>query len=303
MSENFPTLRLHARRGDVVARDGVVVSFFIPYDHSIVAQACWRALQTYLRATPPQSLNWYGADDGDVLELDEDGWEVIRKRMVDRPSRLAWHVELSDLPGGTGGYQFEYHSNRIERPLCVGSNTAMSFTFPTEYLLEHGPQRMRDLVLELARELPFHFGYASFGLASREGSWTAGDWKVLEKYSVRYLGVDLPAVAGLGSVIGLHSLGAHWLTFLGSPLLERMGGTEALRQALPFPEVSLLPMEQERLLVTLSEWPTAIDIEQEPIPPQYRALACFLKPFMYAPEDADDGIANYLDRWRRRLCP
>ncbi|MHA7634732.1 type VI immunity family protein [Corallococcus sp. M7] len=302
MSENFPSLRLHYRGGAVAARDGVVVSFFIPHDHSIVAQACWRALQTYVQAIPPQSLNWYGADDGDVLELDEDGWEVIRKRMVDRPSRLAWHVSLSDLDGGTGGYQFEYHSNRIQRPLCIGSSTAMSFTVPTEFLLEQGPQRMRTLVLELARELPFHFGYASFALASRQGSWAAGDWKVLEKYSARYLGVDLPAVESLGYVIGTHALGAHWLTFLGPPLLDRMGGTEAVRQALPFPEVSLLPMEQERLLVTLSEWPQAIDIEQEPVPPQYRALACFLKPFMYTSGE-DAGIGNYLDRWRRRLCP
>ncbi|WP_223639887.1 type VI immunity family protein [Corallococcus sp. EGB] len=303
MSANFPTLRLHYRDGAVAARDGVVVAFFIPHDHRIVTQACWRALQAYVRAIPPQSLNWYGADDGDVLELDADGWEVIRKRMVERPSRLAWHVDLSDLPGGTGGYQFEYHSWRIEPPIRDASATAMSFTFPTEFLLEQGPQRMRALVVELARELPFHFGYASFALASRSGSWTAGDWKVLEEYSARYLGVDLPAVASLGYVIGTHALGAHWLTFLGPPLLDRLGGIEALRQALPFPEVSFLPMDHERLLLTLSEWPEAIDIETSAVPPQYRALACLLKPFMYEPGENDTGIGSYLDRWRRRLCP
>ncbi|WP_375742541.1 DUF3396 domain-containing protein [Corallococcus interemptor] len=302
MSETFPSLRLHSRGGTVVARDGVVVSFFMPHDHKLVAQVCWRALETYLRAVPSQSLSWYGAEDGDVLELDEDGWEVIRKKMVDRPSRLAWHVSLFDLPGGTGGYQFEYHSNRVQLPLCVGSSTAMSFSFPTEFLLEQGPQRMRALVLELARELPFHFGYASFALVPQDGSWSAGKWQLLDEYSARYLGVDLSTTADMGDVIGLHALGAHWLTFLGPPLLERMGGTEALRQALPFPEVSLLPMEQERLLVTLSEWPQAIDVEQEPVPPQYRALACFLKPFMYTSGE-DAGIENYLDRWRRRLCP
>lgn len=302
MSANLPTLRRHHRDGALAARDGVAVSFFMPHDHSIVAQACWRALQAYVRALPSQSLNWYGAEDGDVLELDEDGWEVIRKKMVDRPSRLAWHVSLFDLPGGTGGYLFEYHSWRIRHPLCIGSSTAMSFSFPTEFLLEQGPHRMRALVLELARELPFHFGYASFALVPPDGSWSAGKWQVLDEYFARYLGLDLSSTARIGSVIGLHALGAHWLTFLGPPLLDRMGGTEALRQALPFPEVSLLPMEQDRLLVTLSEWPEAIDIEKEPVPPQYRALACFLKPFMYEPR-ADDGIGNYLDRWRRRLCP
>ncbi|NOK12365.1 type VI immunity family protein [Corallococcus exercitus] len=300
MSANFPILRRHDRAGTVVARDGVVVSFFMPHDHKLVAQACWRALQTYLRATPPQSLSWYGADDGDVLELDADGWEVIRTRMEDRLSRLAWHVELFDLPGGTGGYQFEYHSFRIQRPLCAGSSTAVSFTFPTEYLLEQGPERMRALVLELARQLPFHFGYASFALV---GSWGVGKWQVLDEYFARYLGVDLPAVSGIGSVIGTQALGAHWLTFLGPPLLDRMGGIEALRQALPFPEVSFLPMEQERLLVTLSEWPDAIDIETTTVPPQYRALACLLKPFMYEPGEDDAGLGRYLDRWRRRLCP
>ncbi|MFB1483659.1 type VI immunity family protein [Corallococcus sp. RDP092CA] len=284
-----------------MARDGVVVSFFIPHDHRTVAQECWRALQTYFRAIPPQSLNWYGADDGDVLELDADGWDVTRKKMLDCTWALAWHIGLSDLPGGTGGYQFEYHGLNLDNPIHGAPATAISFTFPTEYLLEQGPQRMRALVLELARELPFHFGYASFALVSRDGSWTAGDWKLLEKYSARYLGVDLSTSADIGYVIGTHALGAHWLTFLGLPLLDRLGGADALRQALPFPEVSFLPMEQERLLLTLSEWPEAIDIEQAPIPPQYRALACFLKPFMY--ESGEDGIGRYLDRWRRRLCP
>ena len=62
----------------LVARDGVVLCFFMRRSHAEVAPAVWRALQTYLRAIPPQSLGWYGSDDGDTLPLDDKGWEHIR---------------------------------------------------------------------------------------------------------------------------------------------------------------------------------------------------------------------------------
>jgi hypothetical protein len=305
MRENIPVIRLRTDSGRLVARDGVVLCFFMRRSHGEVAPAVWRALQTYLRAIPPQSLNWYGSDDGDTLPLDDKGWEVIRKKILERPWANACIVDLEEDASEVGGYHFEYDGRKLDAPLFShdeDSTSGVTFTFPTEYLLEHGPAHLRALALELARELPFSFGYASLAFVSPHGFWYAARRELLEPLS-RYLGMDLYHLSDTSRVIGIRARGAYWLTFLGQPLLGQLGGMEGLRQKLSFPEVSFQPLEGERLLLTLGEWPDAIDTAKEQQVPQYLALAHLLEPFLY--EENTGWISldkDNMRRWLRRLC-
>ncbi|MCP3141000.1 type VI immunity family protein [Pyxidicoccus xibeiensis] len=307
MRENIPIIRVRNDYGDVAVRDGVILCFFMRRSHGELAPAVWRALQAYHRAISPASLNWYGSDDGDTLPLDDQGWEHIRKTLLERPwagaGRLA---SLSDTPGEAGGYHFDYEGRQLDHPLSSrkeGVTSGVSFSFPTEYLLEHGPAHLRALALELGRELPFSFGYASLAFVSHPGVWYGVRRQLLDLLQ-RYLGLDLYLLSETSDVIGTGARGAYWLTFLGQPLLGRLGGAEALRDKLPFPEVTFEPMESERLLLTLGEWPDAMDTEKGAVPPQYRALARLLEPYLceegglWPPMNRD-----YMHRWLRRLCP
>lgn len=303
MRENLPDIQIRARGGSLAARDGVVVSFFIHRAPEVVAPAVWRAIQTYLRAIPPKTLGWYVSDDGELAPLDDAGWEHIRKYLIEAPWNGAWPIELLESPSEAAGYQVEYYGRRLNDPILEDPVTSVTFTFPTGYLLEHGAPQLRALAIELARELPFHFGYASLALVSPQGLFGSGDWKLLEALLSRYPGLDIYHSRKFSSVIGTHALSASWLTFLGQPLLGRLGGSEALQAALAFPEVSLLKMEVDRLLIILDEWPDPIDTEKGPIPPRYQALASLLKPFMYEYKGDTDGLLLHMNRWHRRLCP
>jgi len=304
--ENIPVIRLRTDTGILVARDGVVLCFFMRRSHHEVAPAVWRALQVYLRAIPPQSLKWYVADDGDFSPLDDKGWEVIRKQILERPSGMEWLVELAQDPSEAGGYHFEYDGRKLEEPIFShdeGATSALALSFPTEYLLEHGPAHLRSLALEIARELPFSFGYASLAFVAPSGSWFPARRELIGFLS-RYLGFDFYDLGRTSRVIGTRARGAYWLTFLGQPLLGELGGIEALREKLSLPDVSFQAMEGERLLVSLSEWPEAIDTEKPLHPVQYKLLARLLEPFLY---DEHFGW-GFLDddsmrRWLRRLCP
>jgi hypothetical protein len=55
----------------------------------------------------------------------------------------------------------------------------------------------------------------------------------------RYLGLDIYRLGETSQHIGTQARGAYWLTFLGLPLLGRLGGLEVLRRRLPFPNVSV----------------------------------------------------------------
>jgi hypothetical protein len=298
MRENIPVIRLRTDSGILVARDGVILCFFMRRSHKEVALAVWRALQTYLRAIPPQSLNWYGSDDGDWLPLDDKGWEVIRKQILERPWGAEWLVDLAEDPGEAGGYHFNYDGRKIDDPAFSHDEDAtsgVSFSFPTEYLLEHGPAHLRALALELARELPFSFGYASLAFVSHQGAWFAS--RELFDQLERYPGLDLYYLGDTSRIIGTRARGAYWLTFLGQPLLGQLGGIEGLRHELSFPEVSFHPLEGERLLLSLGEWPDAIDTTKEHHLPQYLALAHVLEPFLY--EEHANRLCFDKDNMRR----
>jgi hypothetical protein len=309
MRENIPVIRLEADDGSLVARDGVVMCFFMRRSHTEVAPAVWRALQAYLRAIPPQSLNWYADDDGDTLPLDKKAWEHIRWQMLERSGAFACIVQLEEDAEAVGGYHFEYWGRQLhdpDFPQDENATTGVSFTFPTEYLLEHGPAHLRALALELARELPFSFGYASLAFVSPHGLWFAAR-RQLRAPMCRYLGLDIYRLDATSRVIGTRARGAYWLTFLGQPLLSQLGGLEALQARLGFPEMSFQPMEGDRLLLSLGEWPDAIDTSKEPRVPQYIALARLLEPFLYEEPFGwfallDPNDKENTRRWLRRLC-
>lgn len=211
-----------------------------------------------------------------------------------------------ELEYGAGGYNFQYVGMQIDDPLFSGDEDAtcgIAFTFPTEYLLEHGPAHLRAFAVEISRELPFSSGYASLAFLCPGGNW----YPVRSEFLAllfRYLGLDLCSLNDTSSRIGTGARGAYWLNFLGQPLLGQLGGLEVLRQQLPFPDVSFEELDGGRTLLSLGEWPSALDTREGLPALPYRTLARLLEP--YFPEETLP-LRHMLDRetmprWLRRLC-
>jgi hypothetical protein len=311
MRERIPIIRVRADNGFLVARDGLLLCFFMRRSHGEVAPTVWRALRTCLHAIPPQTLSWYVACEGGTLPLDEQGWKHLHGEMLERPCLVSRSAYLREHRDEASGYNFEYYGRRLDAPLFArdeNSTCAVFFTLPTEYLMEHGPARVRALALELARELPFNFGYASLALLSPDQEWYAARGTV-RALRDRYPGLDVYDIEQTSRVIGTRARGAYWLTFLGQPLLGQLGGLENLRQRLSFPDISFQSLDDERALLTLHEWPEAIDTQKERPPPQLLALAQLLEPFIYHEEVTGWFFHDHLKgmedmrRWIRRFCP
>lgn len=305
MMERYPLIQVRSQRGKLDVRDGIILCFFVRRTHMEIAQAVWESLQGYLKAISPNSLGWYGSPEGETLPLDAEGWTYVRERILNRPQAHACHSDLWQLEHEAGGYNFEYNGYRLDSPLSSDERVvcAVCFSLPTEYLLDHGPDKVRTLAIELSRELPFSFGYASLAFLAPSGTWYP-QRKALLPLLERYWGMDLYHLATTSRSLGTGARGAYWLTFLGQPLLGQLGGLEGLRHALPFPEVSFQPLEGERLLLTLGEWPSPMDTREPLEVPHFRALARLLEP--YLPEEKI-GLTSLLDdrnmgRWLRRFC-
>jgi len=280
MSEHLPRIRICAKSGHLLMRDGLSLTFYMRHPHPRIAAAVTRSMDAYLRAVGPDALSLYADQDGYWQNLDDASWANIRREELQHPR--CGSIHLLDGAANELRYCFNYRGRKLE-PLpwekdASGHVSKVSFWLPTEYLEQHGPGRVRELALELAAPLPFSSGHAGL---SFNGGVPSGAEEQLNELSMRYPGMDLPG-QGLHSMeLGTRVNGVHWLNFLGQPVLGELGGAAGLRARLHSPGTTVQELEGERVVVTLGPSPDAGDTEQGRTLPAYRELARVLEPWLY----------------------
>jgi hypothetical protein len=274
MRGHFPRIRIHAESGSLLVREGVNFTFYMPRPHFQVAQQVWNSLETYLGAIGTGALGMYADEDGQWQKLDDAAWADVQRELLSDRQLL---FELSDASAAENRYRFIYWGKPAG--LSAGAVSAVSFWLPSEFLEEHGPGRVRELALELAAPLPFSSGHA--GLAFLAEIDVMGVERKARELSVRYPGMDIPDPSLLSFKLGTRVKGAHWLTFLGQPVLGELGGAASLRARLSFPGTTVQDMAGDRAVVTLGEWPDAGDTEQGHGLPAYQELERVLEPWLY----------------------
>jgi hypothetical protein len=278
MSTHYPRIRIHAENGDLLAREGLRITFYMRHTHRSVLQGLERSLEIYLRAVGSQALGWYVDSEGEEQELDDAGWDLTRRKLHQQRFPI---IRLLDAELRGCRYRFEYHGKDLEDPSVQHEPHAVceaSFWVPTEFLEEQGPARMRELARELASPLPFCSGSA--GLSFNGELEQLGVPEEISKYCFRHPGIDFPSPTGYSWKVGTRIRGTHWLTFLGQPILGAVGGSQGLRSRLHDPSVTVEEMGGDRAVVTLGEWPEAGDTEKGLLP-AYRELARVLEPWLY----------------------
>lgn len=301
MSEHYPRIRVSSERGTLLIRESLSLCFYMRRPHMEVAPAVLRSLEAYLRAVGQQALSLYVDEEGEWQELDDAGWERTRRELLD--DRLARTV-LKDRASNGNRFGFEYYGQRLDAPAPTaetGATCAACFWLPTEYLEAHGPERVRELALELAAPLPFSSGHA--GLSFHAETDLLGVTRELRKWCFRYPGLDLPDMEHLAMELGPGVRGPSWLNFLGPPVLDALGGAAGLRARLHREGTTVQELEGDRAVVTLGAWPEAGGTEGDQELASYRELARVLEPWLYHRERGHglDFPLEEVRRWERRF--
>ncbi|WNG35153.1 DUF3396 domain-containing protein [Archangium violaceum] len=302
MSRQYPRLRKCTEDGELALREGLHLCFFMRRSHYEVFKNVARTLDIYLDAVGRDKLGWYADPEGEFLPLDDQGWEYVRRRLLNTPQAEACPLELLEHSQQVSGYRFEYRGRKLDSPAAArwpGLVSAVSFWLPTEYLEEQGPERVKALAMELARELPLTSGYASLSFNSMEV--LEADWLISE-LCFQYPGLDVHDLSSTLLAIGTGVRGPYWLNVYGQPLLRQLGGTEGLRARLTFPEVEIRELDQEKVLVALGEWPVVRNEEEPKALRPYRELTRVLEPYLH--EECIQWRAltsEELRRWQRRF--
>jgi hypothetical protein len=300
MSTTYPRIRLRAENGYILVKEGLSVTFYIRRSHQELSPSISRSLESYLHAVGPTSLGLYADEEGDWQLLDEAGWSVIRNELNDPHSA---YVHLTDASSPEQGYHFIYQGRNLNAPFLVnepGATSAVSFWLPIEFLEEHGPERVRELAMEMASPLPFCTGCAGLSFNGVTNlAQMRGDAPNLR---FRYPGMDVPNIDWVSLHIGTQVRGPSWLTFLGQPVLGELGGVSGLRAQLHHPETTVQELEGDRAVVSLGPWPDAGDTEQGNVLPAYRELARVLEPWLYhEPQLHAAQSMEDTRRWERRF--
>ena len=281
-------------------RESIGITFYMRRNHQEVAPAVLRALELYRRAIAPHTLGEYPDPSSECWQpLDDKGWAFIHEEF-EQPGTRLWLCESAST---TTGYEFIYSGQLLDKPLDTqgrGEATTVAFFLPSEYLEEHGPERVRQLALELAQGLPFNSGHAGLTLLFPDTLF--GATEALREEALRYPGLDLADVNNSAYSIGTRVRGVHWMNFLGQPVLGELGGVANLRSRLHSPDTTVQELEAERAVVTLGPWPEAGDLARGHALPPYRELARVLEPWRYEERFRFRGFSDEdMRRWQRRF--
>ncbi|PTL82823.1 DUF3396 domain-containing protein [Vitiosangium sp. GDMCC 1.1324] len=299
MSEHYPRIRARVWN-DHLIREGLSLCFYMKRPHVEMAQSVMHCIETYVLAVGKQTLRWYLDEEGEWQDLDETGWALTRRKLLERPGMIV------DLLGRDDDrwYRLMYRGKNPDEPFLPGNPgevCALSAWLPTEYMEEHGPGRVRELALALAASLPFCSGHA--GLSFHCQLNLLGVERKLHEYSLRHPGLDIPELGHLSFRLGTRLRGPAWMNFLGQPVLGELGGTASLRARLSSQGTTVQELDGERAVVTLGPWPEAGDTEQGQILPAYRELARVLEPWLYreVPGQPYREVPERTRRWERRF--
>ncbi|WP_244221698.1 DUF3396 domain-containing protein [Corallococcus exercitus] len=277
----------------MLIRDGLRIHFHMPHPHSSLEHGVERALDVYREAVGPEALGWYANEEGEWVALDDEGWRAATQELHGEGFS---NVVLSDAVPGELRYRFEYFGKDLgnpERGYGPAVISSVGFWLPTEFLEEHGPDRVRELALTLASNLPFSFGQVGPSFQCQLD--ILGVREEVDARRFRHPGMDVSMLDQLANSLGTRVRGPAWMNFLGPPVLSELGGAEALRSKLHSPGTTVQALGPDRAVVTLGPWPEAGDTEQGQTLPAYRELARVLEPWLHQTASAEQR------RWQRRF--
>jgi hypothetical protein len=286
-------------RRQLLAREVFRVAFYMPHDHPDLSPGVRHAIDSYMRAVGegPGTINVVSRSHDEGAALTAEQWSRVHRLLEDTrrwsfPADYeAWKQREIEkrrfergllFTGGFGvrnGYELEYKARIPWRPAPEETFVSLlTATLPLEYLEEHGPGRVRQLVLDMASQLLFASGHAGLSLRLYGGLPHTDDAFRVEP--LRFPGIDLREAWGHEEWMGLRVDGVHWLNFLGPPVLAQLGGATALRSRVSSTETTVVELDAERVVVSLGERPEAGDLATGKTLPAYRELARVLEPWL-----------------------
>ncbi len=146
--------------------------------------------------------------------------------------QINFHYTSGAKKEDASAHTFYVHALRAWKAKKGGGLDVLRFSLPYQYVLEH-PQAFQTLFASFARHLQAVHGHGGFGFILSPSNWDQ-DQATEALLSPHMLGADVGVPVLMASTLKPDTIKTvSWLTAVGYPLLERVGGEQGLRGQLP----------------------------------------------------------------------
>lgn len=286
--------------GRLSVREVVVVVFYIRKLHFDVGPQIEEAILGFAKLVSFERLRFFADSEGEWQDLLERG---LSQRMADEYVSFANSVNASITLRGAGQDPPDFYL-RYGGDMRAGEQEYASYFqcwVPKDYWLAHRDE-LEQFSNHFASRVPFGFGYLSVAAVG-------DDRRPLQRLARRYLTVDIASPGAIALDVGDFAGGSYWVTYLGQPLCESLGGVAELRRVLPQGAV-IQEMDGGKCRVQLGPDPTLGDVNRREDISLYKALAAYFqshgvlhlpKRVVYFTNSA--GMADQVlqDEWHHRF--
>lgn len=301
-----PVQRIDATTGSIYVRNGVTLAFFLEQFVHECSEALTAVFDLFVRSVPPDTLKWA------VVSATAEEWRavdaVVMKRMRDSLApegarkRKFTAFQFNDYGDEAPQYGFTL-SDRDKDKEQVDSLTLVQLTFPPSAVDEAHVDDLCALIAKITLSLRPVSGYCAPSLLPGDSRQSAA-YAEIRSIALRHPGYDVAINEMTQLNIGKRVRGARWVTLLGDGPLERLGGIDALRKALP-PEVEVRDVAGIGM-IRAGKTPELGDKNRGVDTPLLRAVARVLEPItLFGEVDLLSNFAIFdedlLQRWERRF--
>jgi hypothetical protein len=264
MAEERSKLDLVDAAGAFLSREVFVSVFYIPHRHVDIASVAEVALRAYVDLVSYRNLTEYADPNGEWQPLTAQTFERIREQWFPGSCPNA-DVILSGSGAGVPEFWFRYFGNALAG---VDGKASYLWCWVPRIFWETHRDRTKAFLDLMAEVLPFSSGYANLGLSG-------GQKRRRQGLASRYLGLDIARPVAVCLDIDAMAAGSYWLNYFGPSLCAKVGGIDALRNALP-QEASIEKVSTDGCRVQLGPEPLLGDVNRRERLPMNESLAKFL---------------------------
>lgn len=200
-----------------------------------------------------------------------------------------------EIYGGEVG-SFAYEAKRAN---------SLKMCFPGIWAVDRH-QEMLDLMIELASIFPFQSGHAGYSFecsryaaeASQTHAWTR---------SMRHRGIDISRIPQDNKCVGHDAIkGVNWLTLIGKPFIDMLGGLESISRLLN-PEVDVLEVDRGAILKA-GGFPGIGDTNRGDFLPFYKKVYRVVRPLVEIAAERsvafnlEEDFVEKTEAWFRRFA-
>lgn len=259
-------IRTIRRKGQdvVLIRTGLTASFYLDAPLPDCAPACADAIEAYLAYVGAETLRTYVADNGQFRPLTSRQIAKDLRNLRGRPTDedgYRVHYSQGSVGGepGTHALFFEGDGPSEEPVVFPDAVSLLRLEFPPPPPDDDSWMApFLELIRKIANLIPFQSGNAGWGF-KHMGVHESEERREINQLLPRYHSFD-PAYDSVRMWMRNHTWDAQWLTLLRDDLIQKLGGRDAIRAALPHAE--LQPLDYG-VLIRAAKRPPVGDVNRQ----------------------------------------